>query len=215
MIVRDRFPSPASCKLRANAAPITHSYPWSYILYSVEQPFRIHHYHDGEYYQDQTALGDYSDLPLYRATNWVSQTLRNFLIREVFEALSCAGNELEHTLTICPLFQVTNSRDGLREGDEDQVPLQFYYEPADCRIYYTPAMSVDQTAAWKTVADAAWGGIDSCVAGSYSGEARKRSEKPMHRVRRDVSAAEHYKAMSEVWTGKGDITMGGDGLMIP
>lgn len=42
----------------------------SYILYGVELPFRIQHYHDGAYY-NETALGDYSDLPLYRATNYV------------------------------------------------------------------------------------------------------------------------------------------------
>lgn len=48
---------------------------------------------------------------------------------------------------------VVNSRDGIREGDTTQTPLQFVYEPADCRIYYTHEMVVDQEAVWKSVAD--------------------------------------------------------------
>ena len=93
-----------------------------YILYGVELPFRIQHYHSDAYYNN-TALGEYSDLPLWRATNYV-----------------------------------VNSRDGIRKGDENETPLQFVYEEADCRIYYTPEMAVDQTAAWKTVADTAFNG---------------------------------------------------------
>ncbi|KAK7530875.1 uncharacterized protein J3D65DRAFT_579007 [Phyllosticta citribraziliensis] len=60
-----------------------------------------------------------------------------------------------------------NFRDGIKIGDfEEQTPLQFVYEPADCRIYWTPDMTVDITAAWKAVADSAWGSTDWCVAGS-------------------------------------------------
>ncbi|KAK7516335.1 hypothetical protein IWZ03DRAFT_423667 [Phyllosticta citriasiana] len=59
-----------------------------------------------------------------------------------------------------------NFRDGIKIGDfEEQTPLQFVYEPADCRIYWTPDMTVDITAAWKAVADSAWGSTDWCVAG--------------------------------------------------
>lgn len=110
---------------------------------------------------------------------------------------------------------VVNARDGIRQGDESETPLQFVYEPADCRIYYTPEMAVDQTAAWKTVADTAFNGINHCVAGSYpssGGEARKRDAKK-HVVRRDMDVAEHYRVMSEAWFGHSDITLGGDGFM--
>ena len=113
---------------------------------------------------------------------------------------------------------VTNARDGIREGDETQTPLQFIYEPADCRIYYTPEMAVDQTAAWKTVADTAFNGINHCVAGDYgTGSKHKRevNTRSKHAIRRDTNIAEHYKAMSDVWTGKGDITLGGDAFMLP
>ena len=152
------------------------------ILYYVEKPFQIEHYHDAGYYSN-TALGDYDDLAIYRGTAWV-----------------------------------VNSRDGIRKGDEDQTPLQFVYEPADCRIYYTPAMAVDQAAAWKTVADTAFNGINNCVAGDYEGSFGKvkRDLKPRsnHGRRRNLDIAEHYRAMAEVWTGKGDIAMNGDSVMI-
>ena len=160
----------------------TNDYPYSYILYGVELPFQIAHYHDDEYYNN-TVLGDYSDLPLYRATNYV-----------------------------------VNARDGIRKGDTEETPLQFVYEKANCRIYYTPDMAVDQTAAWKTVADTAFNGIDHCVAGNYeTSTATKRGQKTRstHKARRDVNIAEHYKALSETWTGKGDITLGGDAFMFP
>ena len=32
-----------------------------------------------------------------------------------------------------------NFRDGIRRGDTTQTPLQFIYEPADCRIWYEPS----------------------------------------------------------------------------
>ncbi|KAI9689307.1 MAG: hypothetical protein M1822_009957 [Bathelium mastoideum] len=59
-----------------------------------------------------------------------------------------------------------NARDGIRQGDTTETPLQFRYEPADCRILYTPEMTVDVTAIWKTVADTVWNGKDACIAGS-------------------------------------------------
>ena len=79
-------------------------------------------------------------------------------------------------------------------------------------------MAVDQTAAWKTVADTAFNGINHCVAGNYgSGRKSKRAVRPRskHAIRRDNNIAEHFRAMSEVWTGKGDVTTGGDAFMIP
>ena len=61
-----------------------------------------------------------------------------------------------------------NFRDGIRQGDESQTPLQFRYEPADCRIYYTAEMTYDVTALWRTVADSVWNGKSACVAGNVS-----------------------------------------------
>lgn len=165
----------------------TNSYPWGYIYDSVALPFELQKLNDVEYYVNETALGDYSDLPLLRATNYV-----------------------------------VNSRDGIREGDENQTPLHFVYEEADCRIYYTPEMVVDQEAVWKTAADTAFRGINHCVAGgissngSYADSATsKRGLKVKHGIRRDINLGEHVAAIGSVWTDKDGIAHGGDGYMYP
>jgi hypothetical protein len=159
----------------------TNSFPWTYILGSVELPFQLQELHDADYYANETALGDYSDLPLLRATNYV-----------------------------------VNARDGIREGDEDETPLHFVYEAADCRIYYTPEMVVDQEAVWKTVADTAFKGESHCVAGEISSApgSYKRAVKK-HGIRRDIDLKQHAVAIGTVWTDKDGITHGGDGYMYP
>lgn len=58
-----------------------------------------------------------------------------------------------------------NVRDGIRAGDTTGLPLQFVYEPADCRIFYTSDMIVDQAVVWKTVVDAIFNEEEECVAG--------------------------------------------------
>jgi hypothetical protein len=59
-----------------------------------------------------------------------------------------------------------NFQDALREGDSSQTPLQYRYEPADCRLYYTAEMVMDVTATWRAASDARWGG-KPCVAGGF------------------------------------------------
>ncbi|CAI6335867.1 unnamed protein product [Periconia digitata] len=70
-----------------------------------------------------------------------------------------------------------NFRDGIRDGDETETPLQVVYEPADCRILYTKEMTVDATAIWKAAVDSAWGGESRCVAGSIESSSSRRSVK--------------------------------------
>lgn len=60
----------------------------------------------------------------------------------------------------------TNVRDGIRYGDETQTPLQFVYDAADCRLYYTAEMTVDVATMWEKVADVAWDG-DECAVGGF------------------------------------------------
>ncbi|KAK5134902.1 hypothetical protein LTR08_005992 [Meristemomyces frigidus] len=114
---------------------------------------------------------------------------------------------------------VVNARDGIRKGDESETPLQFVYETADCRIYYTPEMVIDETAVWKTVADTAFNGISHCVAGDYEAgtgntNVTKRAVRKQHGIRRDLDVSEHYESLTSVWTGKGGATFGGDSIMI-
>jgi len=57
-----------------------------------------------------------------------------------------------------------NLRDQVRLGDP--VPLQFKYEAADCRIYYTLANVYNMSRLWRDVATAAWDDPSLCVANS-------------------------------------------------
>ncbi|KAH7327288.1 hypothetical protein BKA65DRAFT_406328, partial [Rhexocercosporidium sp. MPI-PUGE-AT-0058] len=58
-----------------------------------------------------------------------------------------------------------NFRDQVREDAQD-VPLQFIYEAADCRIFYTAEMLADYSVLWQTAADALWTNSSLCVEGS-------------------------------------------------
>lgn len=62
-----------------------------------------------------------------------------------------------------------NNADSFRIGDATQTPLEFVYDPADCRLFYTHQMVKNVTNTWQGVADAMWGsenGIMKCVPGS-------------------------------------------------
>jgi hypothetical protein len=60
-------------------------------------------------------------------------------------------------------------RDGLRQGDNSGTPVQFIVDPADCRLFYTPDMTVDITRVWTAAADAKWLGKKRCIAGGFKG----------------------------------------------
>jgi hypothetical protein len=51
-----------------------------------------------------------------------------------------------------------NMRNAIKPDDPDRMALQFTYEPADCRIWFTPEMVLDIRALWSVVAETAWGG---------------------------------------------------------
>lgn len=57
-----------------------------------------------------------------------------------------------------------NLRDQVRQDDE--TPLQFTYEAADCRIFWTPQTIFNYAALWQYTADAIWRNASLCVAGS-------------------------------------------------
>ena len=61
-----------------------------------------------------------------------------------------------------------NFHDSLRDGDEAQVPLQFWYETSDCRILLTKKMTVDISSLWTAVADSAFGKQSHCIAGKIN-----------------------------------------------
>lgn len=49
-----------------------------------------------------------------------------------------------------------NGRNSFRIGDVTDTPLQYVYEAADCRIWYTPEMLYNATALWNRVAEVAF-----------------------------------------------------------
>lgn len=110
---------------------------------------------------------------------------------------------------------VANVRDGIREGDASQTPLQFVYEPADCRIYYTPEMTVDITAAWRAVADSAFNGINHCVAGGLGSTAatNRRTVAP-HKQHSSHEKRMLLDSIASINLGQGRVTKGGDSVMI-
>jgi hypothetical protein len=63
-----------------------------------------------------------------------------------------------------------NLRDNIRQGDTSQTPLEFVYEAADCRLFYTADMIRDPTFVWKAAADARWQNGRGCVEGSTGHE---------------------------------------------
>lgn len=63
-------------------------------------------------------------------------------------------------------FAGINIRDQLREKDESRTPLQFRYEAADCRIYYTLDNVYNMTQLWFDAAAATWSDSSLCVTNS-------------------------------------------------
>ncbi|KAF2635276.1 hypothetical protein P280DRAFT_473987 [Massarina eburnea CBS 473.64] len=61
-----------------------------------------------------------------------------------------------------------NIRDFIRKGQ--QLPLQFVYDAADCRLYYTKDTLFNQTALWMSAAEAIKSPERLCVSGSTSNE---------------------------------------------
>ncbi|KAH9880018.1 hypothetical protein J1614_002043 [Plenodomus biglobosus] len=60
-----------------------------------------------------------------------------------------------------------NLKDNLRQNDASETPLEFIYEAADCRMWFTAPMITSVTEVWKGVADRMFkNGTSLCVEGS-------------------------------------------------
>ncbi|KAF2724234.1 hypothetical protein K431DRAFT_218178 [Polychaeton citri CBS 116435] len=71
---------------------------------------------------------------------------------------------LEHALERSPTASI-NLRNNIRPGDDSATPLQFVYEAADCRFFYTAAMYLQQSLVWSKAYQVTWRN-GTCVAGS-------------------------------------------------
>ncbi|KAK5714801.1 hypothetical protein LTR17_017048 [Elasticomyces elasticus] len=85
----------------------------------------------------------------------------------LFEPYADIEESVKHTLSRLPSTSSgrVNFENNIREGDDSVTPLQFVYEAADCRFFYTSAMIVDQSLVWKRAYDIRWKN-GSCVHGS-------------------------------------------------
>jgi phosphotransferase system IIB component len=113
-----------------------------------------------------------------------------------------------------------NNRDGLRRNDTSGIALQFIYEEANCRLYYTPEMTVDITALWKAVSDAQWGNSGKCVSGGGYGQKRNIDEVTTKLGRRRVQVAQatamrQVQALEKSFSLETQCQMKGDGFMEP
>ena len=114
-----------------------------------------------------------------------------------------------------------NVRDGLRQNDTSGVALQFVYEEADCRLYYTPEMTVDMNSLWQAAADAQWGSADKnkCV-GRKNGQKRSSYETTTQLSPRRVQvssavAMQKVKKFENSFDLRTECNMNGDGFMHP
>ncbi|KAF2231418.1 hypothetical protein EV356DRAFT_518580 [Viridothelium virens] len=87
---------------------------------------------------------------------------------DIFEASKLSPNVNASLLSLeQPIWVISatvNLRDQLRPDDTE--PLQFKYQPATCRIFYTPSTWTDFTQLWNYAADAIWKNSSLCVPGS-------------------------------------------------
>jgi hypothetical protein len=111
-----------------------------------------------------------------------------------------------------------NFRDGIRKGDEDQIPLQFRYEEADCRIFYEAAHTVDVSSLWRRVADVRWKG-GKCVAGGFNGanravNARVSTSADLKEVHLPAQQVQELKSAFDLRTDH-EFDVQVDGFMLP
>jgi hypothetical protein len=108
------------------------------------------------------------------------------------------------------------------------VALQFQYEEADCRLYYTPEMTVDITALWKSAADAQWKNSGKCIgSSSYGGDGKRAAipkiskvttklSSPVARVKvAKVETMRRVKAFEKTFDLETKCGLKGDGFMEP
>lgn len=83
-----------------------------------------------------------------------------------------AARSIENTTGALPLGRTlgffisrasVNLRDQIRRNDSSNTPLQFRFEAADCRIFFTPNTWYNLTNLWSYAAEAAWHNDTLCV----------------------------------------------------
>jgi len=90
--------------------------------------------------------------------------------------LTASGNRYRDSGVFTAAFGI-NLRDQVRPNDTE--PLQFKYEPADCRIFYTLANVFNYTRLWSDAVTAIFDDTSNCVSGSTGfSNSNKTAPKP-------------------------------------
>ncbi|KAF4966323.1 hypothetical protein FSARC_5995 [Fusarium sarcochroum] len=104
-----------------------------------------------------------------------------------------------------------NFRNAYQEGDDD-LPLQFQYQAADCRLYFTLENVLHPETIWKSAQQAIWGN-GACINGSTGGlgslEDREKKDKD-----KDDKNEEEEKGGSESGESSEKLDSGAHGLTV-
>jgi len=128
----------------------------------------------------------------------------------VTEFLVSADPPLGQTLTKDARF---NLRNNYNSSSPSELPLQFIYEAANCRLYYQPADLFDITGLWERVVGVTWNGA-KCVQGStvksddtmptYSWQTMSFGPGAVGNFTLDANLPGNIVNGTEVWTGNGN-----------
>ncbi|PPJ55114.1 hypothetical protein CBER1_01536 [Cercospora berteroae] len=100
------------------------------------------------------------------------RTFGQQLITSAIAALSRAYYNPQGTTA--SLLASINFRNTIREGDSSVTPLQYVYDAASCKIFYTAPMYGSQELLWERVYEVAWEN-GNCVAGSTNHPSANRT----------------------------------------
>lgn len=102
-----------------------------------------------------------------------------------------------------------NVRDAVRRNDSSGTALQFKYEDADCRLYYTPEMTVSAAATWQAAAKAQWFDPSTCIGNGgyytppYDQRATQSTTTALRPVRNQINSAfalRQFEALEKTFT---------------
>jgi hypothetical protein len=116
-----------------------------------------------------------------------------------------------------------NVRDAVRLNDDSGIALQFKYEEADCRLYYTPEMTVNAAAIWKAAADAQWSDPNKCIGnGGYYNPSKRAAQGKTTKLQPARGQMHGAKALRQLEALEGSFALeteyqrdAGDGFMQP
>ncbi|KAF2717178.1 hypothetical protein K431DRAFT_204161, partial [Polychaeton citri CBS 116435] len=82
---------------------------------------------------------------------------------DIFNAVTQAYRRAAFSVVQREALAGVNMRNNIRQDDESATPLQFVYEAADCRFFFTPEMYDNQSAVWSYAHSAMWDDSSMCI----------------------------------------------------